>query len=251
MLEVQKISKRYGGFVAVDSVSFTVAAGDLVGLIGPNGAGKSTLFSLLSGFISSDDGHVNWQGRDVTRLAPERRARLGLARTFQTPQEFARLTVRDNLSVAAPRNPGEGIAALYLRPGLVRRHERALREKVDAMLETIGLGRQAEATAGSLSGGQRKLLELGRLLMTGPRLVLLDEPFAGVNPVLIEELSHLIRRQNEAGVTFMIVEHNLDALMRLVRFVHVMDRGRILTSGEPHEVLADAAVHEAYLGGSL
>jgi len=251
MLGVRNISKRYGGFVAVDSVSFSVAAGDLVGLIGPNGAGKSTLFSLLSGFIASDDGHVDWQGSDITTLAPERRARLGLARTFQTPQEFARMTVRENLAVAAPGNPGEGITALYLRSGLVRRHEKALREKVDAMLKTIGLTPKAEVTAGSLSGGQRKLLEFGRLLMTGPRLVLLDEPFAGVNPVLIEELSQLIRRQNEAGVTFLIVEHNLDALMRLVRFVHVMDRGRILTSGEPEQVLADAAVHEAYLGGSL
>ena len=248
-LAVQGLTKSYGALRVADGISFSMAAGDLVSIIGPNGAGKSTLFSLLTGFQRADGGEIRYRDRAITRASPIVRAQSGLVRTFQVPREFAHLSVRENLLAAAPRQPGETLANVFLRPRLVRRREAEIGQEVDRTLAFLRLDRVAALPAGRLSGGQKKLVELGRALMTGARTILLDEPFAGVNPVLIEEIGARIRDLHATGVGFLIIEHDLGALSRLVGLFHVMDRGRLIASGPPAEVLAQAAVREAYLGG--
>lgn len=250
MLAVRSLTKAYGGLKVVDDLSFTVPAGDMVGVIGPNGAGKSTLFSLVTGFLDADAGEVRLGDEAVTKLSSVARARAGMVRTFQVPKEFAHLTVRENMLAAAPSQSGERLVDLLFRPGRVRREEAALGAEADTLIAFLKLAPVAGTPAGRLSGGQKKLLELGRALMTGARLILLDEPFAGVNPVLIEELSQRIRELNADGVGFLIIEHDLGALTRLVSTLHVMDRGRLIASGAPSDVLADERVRQAYLGGA-
>jgi branched-chain amino acid transport system ATP-binding protein len=249
MLAIERVRKSYGGAAVVDDASLAVPEGGLVGLIGPNGAGKSTLFAVVSGFQAADRGRVVLRGRAIDGLAPHARVRLGLGRTFQVPREFRHLTVRENLMAAAPAQAGEGLATLFLAPGRIAREEAALRRKADALLEFLNLAAVAGQPAFALSGGQKKLLELGRALMVEPRCLLLDEPFAGVNPVLIGEIVARIRELNRRGIAFLIVEHNLHALSGLVGEMHAMDRGRIIASGAPRAVLADPAVLSAYLGG--
>lgn len=249
-LQITDIRKAFGGFQALDGVTLTVGDGELVGLIGPNGAGKSSLFSVVSGFIEADGGDVRFKGAALGRQSPAARARKGLLRTFQVPREFSHLTVRDNLKAAAPGQTGEGLVGLFLRPGEVGRQEVEITAKADEVIAFLRLGHVADLPASRLSGGQKKLLELGRALMVEPSLILLDEPFAGVNPVLIEELVERIRELNGRGIGFLIIEHDLQALTRLVPILHVMDRGRILASGAPGAVLEDARVREAYLGGA-
>lgn len=249
-LALSSLAKSFGGFRAVDDVSLSVPAGGLVGIIGPNGAGKSTLFSLISGFLPPDAGTVSLNGEDITRLAAHERARRGMVRTFQVPREFAHLTVRENLMAAAPGQSGETLRGLFLRPSRVRTEEAAIAARVADTIAFLRLDKVADTASGKLSGGQKKLLELGRALMTEPSLILLDEPFAGVNPVLVAALSEHIRALNGRGIGFLIIEHDLPALTRLVPTLHVMDRGRLLASGAPAEVLASAEVREAYLGGA-
>ncbi len=248
-LALSSLAKSFGGFRAVDGVSLSMPAGGLVGIIGPNGAGKSTLFSLISGFLPPDAGAVSLNGEDITRLAAHERARRGMVRTFQVPREFAHLTVRENLMAAAPGQSGETLLGLFLRPAAVREEEAAIAARVAETIAFLRLDPVADTPSGKLSGGQKKLLELGRALMTKPSLILLDEPFAGVNPVLVAALSDHIRALNARGIGFLTIEHDLPALTRLVTTLHVMDRGRLLASGLPSEVLASAAVREAYLGG--
>jgi branched-chain amino acid transport system ATP-binding protein len=249
-LVVRDIGKSFGGFRALDGVSFEMEASALLGIIGPNGAGKSTLFSVVSGFIAADEGSVALDGRALDRLGAAARARAGMARTFQVPREFRHLTVRENLMAAAPGQSGEGLLGLFLRPGRVRAEEAAIREEAEATIAFLRLDAVADTPAGRLSGGQKKLLELGRALMAKPRLILLDEPFAGVNPVLVEELGERIAALNARGIGFLVIEHDLEALSRLVPRLLVMDRGRVLAAGAPAEVLRDPAVREAYLGGA-
>ncbi|MBR0657733.1 ABC transporter ATP-binding protein [Neoroseomonas oryzicola] len=249
-LVVRGITKAWGGFRALDGVSFEMESTGLLGIIGPNGAGKSTLFSVVSGFIPADVGSVALDGTSLDRLGPAARARAGMIRTFQVPREFHHLTVRENLMAAAPGQSGEGLLGLFLRPGRVRAEEDAIRAEAEATIDFLRLAGVADTPAGRLSGGQKKLVELGRALMAKPRLILLDEPFAGVNPVLIEEIMARIRDLNGRGIGFLVIEHDLDALSRLVPRVVVMDRGRVLATGTPQAVLADAAVREAYLGGA-
>ena len=248
-LEARNITKTYGGFQALDGVSFRVETGALFGLIGPNGAGKSTLFSVLSGFLPADSGSVLIDDRAVDHLAAPARARSGMVRTFQVPRDFRHLTVRENLMAAAPDQTGESLLGLFLRPGQVRKEEAAIAARVEETMKFLRLAHVADQPAGKLSGGQKKLVELGRALMVEPRLILLDEPFAGVNPVLIGEIMERIRELNGRGIGFLIIEHDLEALTRLVPRLAVMDRGRIIAEGEPGAVLGDAAVREAYLGG--
>lgn len=248
-LDIRNLTKAYGGLRVVDDVTISVPTAGITGIIGPNGAGKSTLFSLITGFIEADAGHVSLGGVALDSLPPYRRARVGMVRTFQVPREYTHLSVRENLAAAAPGQTGESLAGLFFAPGKVRAEEKVVAEKVAATLDFLRLARVADLAAGGLSGGQKKLLELGRALMTGARLILLDEPFAGVNPVLIEELSARIHELNARGTGFLIIEHDLGALSRLVSAMHVMDRGRIIASGAPSAVLSDAAVREAYLGG--
>jgi branched-chain amino acid transport system ATP-binding protein len=248
-LEIESLTMAYGGLKVVDNLSFTMPAGDIVGVIGPNGAGKSTMFSIVTGFLVADAGEVRFRGETVTGLSPVARAKSGMVRTFQVPREFSHLTVRENLLAAAPSQSGERLLDLFFRPSRVNSEEALLVKRVDALLEFLKLGKVAATPAGRLSGGQKKLLELGRALMTGAKLILLDEPFAGVNPVLIEEISQRILELNADGVGFLIIEHDLGALTRIVSTLHVMDRGRLIASGRPAEVLKNAVVREAYLGG--
>ena len=248
-LRLDRVSKRFGGFLALDAVSLEVPSGALVGLIGTNGAGKSTVFGVVSGLLAGDGGSVEFDGRPILGLAAHRRAQLGMGRTFQVPREFAHLTVTENLLAAAPHAAGETLGGVFFAPARVRATQRGLVAKAHATLDFLRLDRVREQPAGELSGGQKKLLELGRVLMREPRLILLDEPFAGVNPVLVKELAERIRELNARGVGFLVIEHNLEALSSLVDRIYVMDRGRIIAEGAPREVLADDRVLEAYMGG--
>jgi branched-chain amino acid transport system ATP-binding protein len=248
-LAVRHVSKAFGGFHALDDVSLELDAGALFGVIGPNGAGKSTLFAVISGFLPADAGEILLDGRNIAGLASYTRAHAGMVRTFQVPREFSHLTVRENLQVAAPGQTGENLINLFTRPGQIRRDEARIEEHVRDTLAFLRLTEVADVPAGRLSGGQKKLLELGRALMVSPKLILLDEPFAGVNPVLIATLAERIRELNARGIGFLIIEHDLAALTRLVPQLAVMDRGRIIARGAPGNVLEDPLVREAYLGG--
>jgi branched-chain amino acid transport system ATP-binding protein len=248
-LQVRRVSKAFGGFRALEDVSIEAEAGTLFGIIGPNGAGKSTLFSVISGFMPADSGEILLGGHNVARLSADARVRAGMVRTFQVPREFRHMTVRENLMVAAPAQSGEHLLSLFLQPGQVRREENRIAEQVRGVIDFLRLAEVADLPSGSLSGGQKKLLELGRALMVSPKLVLLDEPFAGVNPVLIGMIAERIRDLNARGIGFIIIEHDLAALTRLVPRLAVMDRGRIIANGAPDAVLKDEKVREAYLGG--
>ncbi len=249
LLEARDLSVRFGGFTAVDGVSLSVARAERVGLIGPNGAGKSTVFAALSGFEPAGGGRVLFDGVDVTALRPAARASRGLARTFQVPREFAHLSVRENLMAAAPGQTGESLLGVFFLQPRVRAEEQRLAVEADDLLRFLNLYALADSAAGLLSGGQKKLLELGRAMMTAPRLILLDEPFAGVNPVLILEIAQRIRELSERGVAVLIVEHNLHALAALTTRLYAMDRGRLLCEGSPADVLGDEQVRTAYMGG--
>ena len=248
-LEVRHVSKAFGGFRALDDVSLELDEGALFGIIGPNGAGKSTLFAVMSGFLPADSGEILLDGKNIAGLAPHTRAHAGVVRTFQVPREFGHLTVRENLMVSAPGQTGENLINLFTRPGQIRRDEDRIGGEVRSILEFLRLTDVADLPSGRLSGGQKKLLELGRALMVSPKLVLLDEPFAGVNPVLIAALAERIRELNARGIGFLIIEHDLSALTKLVPQLAVMDRGRIIARGVPGTVLEDPVVREAYLGG--
>ncbi|WP_137391588.1 ABC transporter ATP-binding protein [Rhodoligotrophos defluvii] len=250
-LAVRNLTARFGAFTAFEDVSIELERGALVGLIGTNGAGKSTLFSAVTGYIRTHSGSVHFAGEDVSELSIEHRVQRGLARTFQVPREFGRLSVFHNLMAAAPHQVGESLFGLVFAAPKVARQEAELAERAREMMRFLNLSRVADAPAGTLSGGQKKLLELGRLLMLEPSCILLDEPFAGVNPVLIQEISQRILELNQRGITLFIIEHDLAGLSRLVPKIYAMDRGRIIAEGTPDEVLADRHVREAYMGGVI
>jgi branched-chain amino acid transport system ATP-binding protein len=227
-----------------------VREGTVSGLIGPNGAGKTTLFNLLTGFLAPDRGRVRFRGRDITGLPPHRVFRHGVCRTFQIPREFKDLTVRENLMVVPPDQTGESLWTPWARPRAVAREEARIGERADATLAFVGLADAAAAPAWTLSGGQKKLLELARALMVDPALLLLDEPGAGVNPTQMRELARFIERlPAERGATVLLIEHDMDLVMRLCNPVIVMTAGRILTEGPPEAVRRDPRVLDAYLGG--
>ncbi len=252
LLAATGVTKSFDGFKVLDDVSFAVPKRGLTGIVGTNGAGKSTLFAVVSGQLDADGGHVNFADTEITGLPPMRRARLGLGRTFQVPREFTHLSVRENFLVAARREFGETLRSVFIGWGRVRCEERTLRERADGWIEFLNLKAVADMPAGKLSGGQKKLLELGRMLMTEPQCILLDEPFAGVNPVLVEEISNRIRELNLShGIAFVIIEHHLEALKALVQHLYVMDQGRVIADGEPAAVLAEPRVLEAYMGGVI
>ncbi len=248
MLEIDDLARCFGAHRAVDGVSLRVPAGSITGLIGPNGAGKTTLFNLLAGALRPDRGRILLDGVRVDQEPADRRLRRGLARTFQIPRPFKAMTVLENVLVAAPGQRGEATWPNWFLPGAVARQEQALIERARAWLDFLTLGRHADALAASLSGGQRKLLELARVLMAEPRIVLLDEPAAGVAPPLLETITERILDLNARGLTFVIIEHHLPLIARLCGVVHVMVSGRLLVSGSPAEVTRDARVQDAYLG---
>ena len=250
MLTADALTRTFGGNCAVDGVSFTVERGAVAGLVGPNGAGKTTLFNCLSGSLRPTSGRLLFEGRRIDGLRPDRIFGLGLARTFQIPRPFPAMTVLENVMLAPTGQAGERFWRNWLNPGAVAAGERSVRARALHWIDFVGLSALAQEPARVLSGGQRKLLELARVLVAEPRLILLDEPAAGVNPALLEAIVARIEALNRQGVTFLIIEHNMELVMRLCRPVLVMAAGRLLTSGTPEEVRADPRVVEAYLGGT-
>jgi branched-chain amino acid transport system ATP-binding protein len=250
IFEAEGIVKRFGGIRAVDGATLRVGDGSITALIGPNGAGKTTLFNVITGFYRPDEGRAVFAGRPVHGRPPYMIARLGMVRTFQITKALARMPVIDNMLLAAPAQPGERLANVVLRPRSWRRREGEIREEALELLETFNLARLADAYAGTLSGGQRKLLELARALMARPRFLLLDEPMAGINPTLGRRLlDHMQRLRAEEGVTFLFIEHDMEVVMNHSDRVIVMAEGKVIADGEPHEVRDDQAVIDAYLGG--
>lgn len=241
LLEVKGLVKDFGGLRAVDHCSFGVEQGTITALIGPNGAGKTTVFNLITGLLHPTAGHIWFEGQEITGLPPHRIKALGIGRTFQIPRELPDLTVLENVILHAPQ---QGISNLF-RSG-ISPHER---EQAMALLEFVGLAGMAGQKAGRLSYGQKKLLELAAILMGKPRLILLDEPAAGVNPAFLEIILERIVELNRAGITFFVIEHNMEVVMSFSHFVIVMANGRVLTQGEPYQVQRDPKTLQAFLGG--
>ncbi len=243
LLEVNEIRRSYGAIKAVDGVSLSVAAGEIVGVIGPNGSGKTTLFNAILGQIRPTSGHVKLQGEDITGMSPLELSRRGVGRTFQTLQVFGKLSVRDNLIVAAQEFAGTMRGRLFGAP------DAGLGRHADAMIELFRLKHVARLPAGTLSYGQQKLIDIAMAFMPAPRLVLLDEPCAGVNPSLVEQLREMLLALNRTqGGSFVVIEHNMDFVMHLCPRVICMVEGRVLAAGRAAEVQSNAAVLEAYLG---
>jgi ABC-type branched-subunit amino acid transport system ATPase component len=244
-LAVEDVVRGFGSVRAVDGATLSVEPGSITGLIGPNGAGKSTLFNCISGFLRPQGGRVLLDGNRIDRRPAHRIARAGLVRTFQTPRALTRMTVLENVVLAAPHHPGERLGLGWA--GRRREHEALVR--ASELLELVRLDGHAGALAGTLSGGQRKLLDLVRALMTEPRILLLDEPMAGVSPALrVELLEHILALRQRDGITLLIVEHDLDFVMRACDRVVVMNGGRVIAEGTPEEVRRDEKVVDAYLG---
>lgn len=239
LLSVHEVTKVFGGVRAVDGASLSVKEGTITALIGPNGSGKTTLFNIITGYLKADAGRVEFAGRDVTGSDPGRLYRQGLSRTFQQARIFPQLTVQENLVVAG----GYGWRKLF-----TSRVGQEDRRRADSLLEEFRLDRVSDLFASELSYGQRKLLEFAAVLMSSPRLVLLDEPTAGVNPVLIETMERHVRERNAAGITFLIVEHDMTFVMRLCDPVIVLDAGKPIFAGAPSVVQNNALVLDAYLG---
>ena len=250
ILEIEDVHKHFGGIRAVQGASFTVDRGSITALIGPNGAGKTTLFNVVTGFYRPDAGAIRYEGSSIYGGLPHAIANAGMVRTFQITKALAAMPVIDNMMLAAPRQPGEQLITLLARPAASRRREAEVRERAMELLGTFSLDGKADEYAGTLSGGQRKLLELARALMTEPRMVLLDEPMAGINPTLGRALlEHMHMLRSERGVTFLFIEHDMEVVMNHSDEVVVMANGQTVVKGPPEEVRSDQRVIDAYLGG--
>ncbi len=252
-LRVEDLRKTFGGIVAVDGASFAVESGTITGLIGPNGAGKSTTFNCVTGIYEPTAGTVYFEGEDITGLAPHAVANKGLVRTFQIARELGEMTVLENLMLAPKGQRGEALwrSLLPFVRNEVVEQERTIRERCWETLDFFEIDHLADEYAKNLSGGQRKLLELARALLTDPEMLLLDEPFAGVNPSLEERLLEHIHDLQAEGYTFLVVEHDMDLIMQHCEHIIVMHQGKVLTEGSPADIRSNEAVIEAYLGGDV
>jgi neutral amino acid transport system ATP-binding protein len=248
LLSANELSKSFGGIKAVNNAKISVNRGSITGLIGPNGAGKTTLFNLLSNFIRPDRGEVIFDGKPIHHLQSYQIAQQGCIRTFQVARVLSKLSVLENMLLATQQQTGENFFKVWFQQKSVRQEERENKERAMTILESVGLIEKAHDYAGALSGGQRKLLEMARTLMTNPKLILLDEPAAGVNPTLIEQICKHILTWNQQGISFLIIEHNMDVIMSLCHHVWVLAEGTNLADGTPQEIQTNPQVLEAYLG---
>ena len=249
ILEIKDVVKDFGGIRAVNHCSFQVQAGTITGLIGPNGAGKTTLFNLVNGFLKCTSGQIFFNRKRIDGLGPHKIFRHGIVRTFQIPRELKRMTVLENLMLVPGNQQGEWLWGSWLLPWRVRRQEREIEEQALEVLRFVNLIDLKNEYADNLSSGQKKLLELARTLMAEPKLVLLDEPGAGVNPTLMKQLVENIRQScYEKGLTFLLIEHDMDLVMNLCDPIIVMSTGKYIVEGSPKEVQRDKRVLEAYLG---
>ena len=252
MINIENVAMHFGGLKAIDGTSFDIEKGTITGLIGPNGAGKTTLFNLVAGVFPPSVGTVTLDGEDVTGLLPHQLFAKGLLRTFQIAHEFSSLPVRENLMMVPGGQLGESLMSTWFQRGKVAEEEKAIRRKADEVIDFLNLSHLADEPAGNLSGGQKKLLELGRTMMVDAKVVLLDEVEAGVNRTLLNVIGDAIVRLNqERGYTFCMIEHDIDFISRLCNPVVVMAEGKVLTQGTAEEVKSDEAVIEAYLGTGL
>ncbi len=252
MIRVEKLHKHFGGFHAVDGASLEIKTGSITGLIGPNGAGKTTLFNVIAGRYDATSGHVFMDGEDITGLPPHKLFEKGLLRTFQIAHEFSSMTVRENLMMVPPRQTGEKLWNALFSRGAVAEEEDRIRQKADEVLEFLTISHIADQKAGMISGGQKKLVELGRTMMVDAKIVFLDEVGAGVNRTLLNTIGDAIVRLNkERGYTFCVIEHDMDFIGRLCDPVICMAEGKVLAEGTVDEVKNDERVIEAYLGRGL
>ena len=252
MITVHNLTKKFGGFTAVNDASLTIAKGSITGLVGPNGAGKTTLFNVIAGVHAPTGGRVTLDGEDITGLPPHELFHKGLLRTFQIAHEFGTMTVRENLMMVPGGQSGERLMDVWLKPAKIREEEEALRAKANDVIEFLEISHVANELAGNLSGGQKKLLELGRTMMVDAKIVFLDEVGAGVNRTLLNTIGDAIIRLNkERGYTFCVIEHDMDFIGRLCDPVIVMAEGGVLAEGTLDEIKANEQVIEAYLGTGL
>ena len=249
VIEVKNLTKRFGGLVAVSDCSLNVSSGSITGLIGPNGAGKTTLFNMVAGTTKPDAGQILFKGEDVTGLPPYDLFQRGMLRTFQLAHEFGQMTSLENLMMVPGDQPGEHLADAWFRPSLVMSREREVRRRANDVIDFLKLGHVKNELAGNLSGGQKKLLELGRTMMVDAKMVLLDEVAAGVNKTLLKDLASNIERMNkELGYTFFVIEHDMDLIGRLCHPVIVMAQGQVIAEGSMEEIRQNPEIIEAYFG---
>ncbi|WP_102960156.1 ABC transporter ATP-binding protein [Mangrovicella endophytica] len=250
LLSVQNETKRFGGLLANDAISFDVKEGELLAVIGPNGAGKTTLFNVISGFFPPTTGSIHFDGRDITGASPHRVASSGLIRTYQLVQLFKQLTVLENVEIGSHRVTEGGVFSALLRPPSMRRQEEEVRATARELLRFVGLEKQADMPADSLPYGRQRLLEVARALAAKPRLLLLDEPAAGLNMQETAALAEVIRRIHAGGTTVILIEHDMSLVMQIAQRIVVLDFGRKIAEGTPDEIKAHPDVIAAYLGGT-
>jgi len=248
MLKINNVTKSFGGLMAVHDVTFQLDDAGIAGLVGPNGSGKTTLFHLITGFYKLDRGKIHFNDTRISGLAPYVISRMGLVRTFQQTRVLPFLSALENLMAASPRQTGERISSVFFKPRRVKLEERQNREKAMQILELLKLKPLDHHLAGRLSFGQQKLLELGRVLMAKPKMILLDEPTAGINPTLIRQLVDVIRELARRGIRVFMIEHNMPLVAEICEKVFVMDSGSLIFSGTPSETRQNPRVIEAYLG---
>lgn len=248
-LKIEGLTKRFGGLVALDKCTITVQEGTITGLIGPNGAGKTTLFNVITGFHEPDKGQILYNGEQIQDLPPHEIFYKGIVRTFQVSRELENMTVFENLKLVPTGQPGENFWNSWFRPSVVNDRESDISQRAEEVMDFIDLSRLKDEKARNLSGGQKKLLELGRTMMANPDMILLDEPGAGINPTLMKKLTNYIATlREERGITFLLIEHDMDLVMSLCEPIIVLSNGKKLMEGTPTEVQNDSEVLDAYLG---